>query len=248
MPLSSPLPAEGVADATRVVDTLEAALVPAGLDLIRPLALGWYNDAVPPAFRLPDLGRAGALAVVIGNTRALWDPFVKALRAQPARLTSRDPLDEWVMERVSAAVASTGVVAELRFSQELPPRRVAMQTLAEVAGLAWRSPAQLCVHPRFGPWIGLRAAVVFDVEGPAGDPVPAPRACGACAEACSVATERALSSTSPGGWRPWLAARDACPLGREHRYVEEQVLYHYAKDRAALARAVSASDAAPPPR
>jgi len=28
-------------------------------------------------------------------------------------------------------------------------------------------------------------------------------------------------------WRAWLAVRDACPLGRAHRYTEPQVLYHY---------------------
>jgi cyanocobalamin reductase (cyanide-eliminating) / alkylcobalamin dealkylase len=35
-------------------------------------------------------------------------------------------------------------------------------------------------------------------------------------------------------WRAWLAVRDACPVGREHRYGDDQIAYHYAKRRDAL--------------
>jgi hypothetical protein len=32
----------------------------------------------------------------------------------------------------------------------------------------------------------------------------------------------------------WLAVRDACPLGREHRYGDEQLAFHMGIERAAL--------------
>jgi methylmalonic aciduria homocystinuria type C protein len=35
-------------------------------------------------------------------------------------------------------------------------------------------------------------------------------------------------------WRLWLAVRDACPVGREYRYSENQIRWHYAHDRSAL--------------
>jgi methylmalonic aciduria homocystinuria type C protein len=35
-------------------------------------------------------------------------------------------------------------------------------------------------------------------------------------------------------WPLWLAVRDACPVGRAHRYCEDQIRYHYAGDRTAL--------------
>ena len=47
-------------------------------------------------------------------------------------------------------------------------------------------------------------------------------------------------AASPAGdpvaehWRAWLAVRDACPLGREHRYPEALIHYVYTKDRAVL--------------
>ena len=38
-----------------------------------------------------------------------------------------------------------------------------MQTLAEVAGLAYTHPySHLSLHPRYGPWFALRAVLVFD--------------------------------------------------------------------------------------
>ena len=40
-------------------------------------------------------------------------------------------------------------------------------------------------------------------------------------------------------WRLWLAVRDACPLGREHRYDDDQLRYHYTKDVAALRSAIT---------
>ena len=38
-----------------------------------------------------------------------------------------------------------------------------MQRMAHAAGLAVLEPnSHLCVHPKFGPWIALRCALVFD--------------------------------------------------------------------------------------
>jgi hypothetical protein len=34
--------------------------------------------------------------------------------------------------------------------------------------------------------------------------------------------------------RAWLAVRDACPVGREHRFPEAMIRYGYTKDRGAL--------------
>ena len=38
-----------------------------------------------------------------------------------------------------------------------------MQTLAEVAGVAYTHPySHLSLHPRYGPWFALRAVLVFN--------------------------------------------------------------------------------------
>ena len=37
-----------------------------------------------------------------------------------------------------------------------------------------------------------------------------------------------------GGWRAWLAVREACPVGGEHAYGPAQTRYHYTKERASI--------------
>ncbi|MEW6270552.1 MAG: hypothetical protein AB1689_14790, partial [Thermodesulfobacteriota bacterium] len=162
----------------------------AGIDLAQPLDGAWYDDLVPSEYRLPDVGRTRPLALLLASTRALWRPFVERLRAEPGRIDEEHPLDRWVEDVVRDALAGLDVRHEVRFAHEPPPRRVAMQRLAQVAGLAWLAPSMLCVHPVYGPWIGLRAVVVLDADGPPGPP-PAPRVpCDGCADRCAPALER----------------------------------------------------------
>ena len=221
---------------------------PAGLDLVQPLRVGWYNDRVEAPFRLPDFGRPGTLAVLIGNTRVLWPRFLEALRASPERLDADDPLEAYVMENVRAALAQLPARWEVRWAHETTPAPVAMQRLAHAAGLAHLAPSHLCVHPVYGPWIALRAVAIVDTEGPPGEPPAVASPCDDCERACMVAYRHALDAAGheiqthdalEAQWQLWLAVRDACPTGRAHRYDDEQARYHYTKDRAILRRAAT---------
>lgn len=229
---------------SEVSEHLEVMLKPYGLDLVAPLRAGWYNDAITSIsaeLRLPDFGRPETLAVLVGNSRALWQPFVAAYRRDDALRGSPDPLDAYVEDAVETALAIVPYRREVRWAQEPPPRRIAMQRLAEVAGLAHRSRSYLSVHPVFGPWIGLRAVILFDVDGPPERP-PRPEPPCQCERHClpafrqaMVATDEAMTHPLPDGvWEKWLAVRDACPAGREHRYDEAQIRYHYTHDRRVL--------------
>jgi methylmalonic aciduria homocystinuria type C protein len=183
---------------------IAAALAARGLDLAAPLAF------------------QGRLAVVVGNTRALWP----RLRAE-ADWTAPDPVDRYVEAAVRAA-APAGAEVRLATDPQLP-----IQQLADDAGLAWLSPSRVCVHPVFGPWIALRALIVTDAPAPA----PAARIAPPCdcARGCGEAFARACAAGVPAGtaelrerWRLWLAVRDACPVGRAHRYSDDAIAYHYA--------------------
>jgi methylmalonic aciduria homocystinuria type C protein len=112
-----------------------------------------------------------------------------------------------------------------------------MQRLAHVAGLAFLTETHMSVHPTYGPWIGLRAVVIVSVPGPPGSPETLEHPCGDCARGCRNAFERALGTlagtpseaNARAHWQAWLACRDACPVGREHRYSEAQIRYHYCR-------------------
>jgi methylmalonic aciduria homocystinuria type C protein len=234
-----------------VVDDLALRCAPAGLDLVQPFRLAWYNCVVSDAFKLPDLGRKAALGVLIGNTRALWPCFLDALRVNPPALDDDHPLDSYVAAAVLRALQPLSYRWEVRLAPEPPPRRVAMQRLAHVSGLAYLSPSRLNVHATYGPWIALRAAVVIDIDGPATPPPVPPNPCPDCESDCMPKFRHALAAA--GGtpqdraaiephWQLWLAVRDACPVGRVHRYGDDQIRYHYTKDREGLKRLLGNAD------
>jgi methylmalonic aciduria homocystinuria type C protein len=205
---------------TSSVDDALAGLAAAGLDIAHRF------DAKAVAARLDLPWLAGApVGILIGNTRALW-PALRAARLTDGDLRASDhPVERYVESCVARAFAS----APHRFSHRrydgafLPFQRVAV-----AAGLGSLSPGGLVVHPTYGPWFALRAIVLTD-----GAPPPlqvAPVAC-RCGDACTVALAKAQAA---GGWRDWLAVRDACSVGRGWRYSDGQVRYHYTGDRRAL--------------
>ncbi|HWN72011.1 MAG TPA: hypothetical protein VNM90_30435 [Haliangium sp.] len=229
---------EHAPDHGRIYERIRAACAGRGLDLARPLCASWYNQAADPDHRLPDHGRASTLAVILGNTRALWPHLADALSADAGLASHPDPVDAYCERVVREAMAGIAEPWLVRFAHE-PPPRIAIQRLAHVAGLAHLAPTHLSVHPVYGPWIALRAVVVVDVDGPPGPAPVLPPPCD-CATHCAPRFQAALAragSATPGhaevesDWRAWLAVRDACPVGRAHRYDEQQLRYHYTKDR-----------------
>jgi len=228
--------------ASAIVDSLRAACARDGFDLVQPLRVGWYNEQVQGSLRLEDFGSAGHLALIIGNTRALWPVWLAALASEPELAACPDPLDTYTERCVSRAVQALGVPATLRFAHEVGERCVAMQRLAHAAGLAYLTETHLSVHPTYGPWIALRAAVTLAVPGPAGAEPALAHPCGGCQGGCRPAFERALAALagppSEAGvldtWQAWADFRGACPTGRAFRYPEAMLRYHYTKDRRAL--------------
>lgn len=206
---------------------LAARLEPAGIDIVHPFSMAWVED-----------GRRDALGLLIGNTRALWEPFVAACRADAGLGAAADPVERYCEIHVGAAVEALPVAATVRWAHGAAPH-LPIQQLAARSGLAAMSPVGLCIHPRYGPWFALRALVIVDCAGPSGHPPPVAPPCPDCARTCAPLFARARAAQSgrddlADTWRLWLAVRDACPVGRAYRYGEAQIRYHYAKDRSVL--------------
>lgn len=234
--------------------TFTTSLAARGFDLVATCSVADYDRRVPAEFRFADPlarheppVRADDVIVLIGASRTIWPAFAAALAREPARRLEAHPFDRWSSEVIATLVADLppSRVVDLRMVFEGPPHAFAAQHLAEATGLACRGPAALSVHPIFGPWFALRAALVLRGVGA----VPASQAdpiCDRCpTRACVPALEHALGESrrpaSPPDhgqvreqWRLWLAVRDACPVGREYRYSENQIRWHYAHDRSAL--------------
>lgn len=194
---------------------LTAVAALAGLDLVAPLRLSAYNDAVrgTPDVRVPppaavrgagegdDVGGGAAeggdvLAIIIGNTRALWEPFLASLVAvadrpppalevaaaavEAARPLASGPLDTYVERSVAAAVVAAfdgspgrlppTAVTDVRLAADVRPGRLfGAATAGAVAGLGAVHPtARLLVSDVWGGWLALRALLVTAVPYDAG--------------------------------------------------------------------------------
>lgn len=196
---------------------------------------------------LPEFERSNTLGVLIGNSRVLWGELLQSLAADPTLLERDHPLDTYVTQELQKITGALETTTELRFSYEEGDRIVAMQAISELSGLAPLRTGMLNIHPIYGPWIALRAVVICDLnaegvelEEPPTLPTGWEDACGlAFKEACSAAGDTLSPGEIKANWRRWLKVRDACPIGREYRYCERQILYHYTQDRSVLQAAVA---------
>jgi cyanocobalamin reductase (cyanide-eliminating) / alkylcobalamin dealkylase len=219
-----------------VITALGTSCREAGLDIVHPFRLDWFNRRVEPSLRLPDGNRPEALGLLVGNTRHLWPVFTAAVRARPELLASDHPLDSYVEDALGGAVARR--VAEryvIWWAHRMAPAAIPIQQIAQASGLAHLSPSHLSVHRLYGPWIALRAVVVVDAEGPPGEGPRAYDPCTVCSKPCIEPFQRAVRGGDAGdeveqNWKSWAVIREVCPEGRAYRYGDEQLEYHYNKN------------------
>jgi hypothetical protein len=185
--------------------------------------------------------------VVIGNGgAAFWRAF-KAHAAGNRGWFERDnPLDDFTRELVEQEIvmpirnAGVRCIAVYPFGGGRPTLN--FMQLGTLAGLAGPSIIGVVVHPRFGPWLAFRAALLLDrdLDHPGDaigfDPCPTCRV-RSCISACPAA-----AVSFPSGWNipkclahrveahPDCAdrchARLACVLGPDERYPDDELAYH----------------------
>ncbi|HEX5058863.1 MAG TPA: hypothetical protein VFV99_05855 [Kofleriaceae bacterium] len=199
-----------------------AILSDAGFDVVHPFAAHAVARELGLSMLADPERPAGWL---VANTRAWWPRFLAARRADPDLAASRDPINDYV-EKTCAKISGARCFFPHR---QYDGAWLPFQRLAVAAGFGTLSPSNLVVHPTFGPWFALRA-IVLTGDTPITRVLPAAPC--ACAERCPVAFARAREAQD--SWRAWLAVRDACCVGAEHRYSEDQIEYHYTKSLALL--------------
>jgi epoxyqueuosine reductase QueG len=217
-----------------LVDTLRAALAPAGLNHLGVVSASAY-DAVAPAHLRTEVVHPGARAIVVVGSggRAHWDAFMAWIAQDPVgRLgRRRHPLDDFTAETFTA-LAGQGPLEGSRviYPTFSAPLRLDFIALGELAGLGRRSELRILVSERWGPWFALRAAV-FTSTALAPSPV-APRLCDGCAAPCLAVVPAGVERAS------YLRARQACVIAPTEQYAAAESTYHY--DRAAGRRLLCA--------
>ena len=122
-----------------------------------------------------------------------------------------------------------------RLVEPMAGQRLNFVRLAEAAGFGTVSPVSgLLLHPQFGPWISVRAALLLDGRpfGPVADASitelfqPCCSCAKPCLTACPVSVHDGLGNQDltrcaehrhEGGCASGCGSRRACPVGAEHR-------------------------------
>ena len=156
------------------VDSITRALVPFGLNLIGVASVASYDAEVGAERRLgPRLEGAQSIVVVGNGGGAFWGVYRRLCAADPAREERPDPLDDFTREVVENACAPLAGPQAMRilFPFGFAEGAVSFTRLAVLAGLGRPSLLGVLVHPEYGPWIALRAAIL--VRGRLEAPRPA---------------------------------------------------------------------------
>jgi hypothetical protein len=160
-----------------ILRSIQEDLKAQGFDLCFLFSTNWMKGVHTPTEELLLPSWKNRLALLIGNTRSFWPPFIEALRKDPSLLNSGDPIDEYSTRTISAIwkkhlgdgnndndhdVNET----EIFWQQHTPGQPLlSMQHIASVTGVYHFDEVQfLCVHPTFGPWTAFRAVAIFPQE------------------------------------------------------------------------------------
>ena len=174
--------------------------------------------------------------ILIGNAgRAMWTAL------QASGIASADAIDDFSVQTVMRWFA--GQFPQHRCTLLYPgDAPLGLQTLGQLAGWHRPTPFMLGILPQWGSWFGYRVALLADTALPPTAPLRAESPCAACSEKPCIAACPAQAMTPTGfdlqrcaayRLRPdspcrfRCLARDACPVGREHRYDEAQLRHSY---------------------
>ena len=228
-----------------LLERLRARLAPHGLNLVGTTEIATYDAVAPPGWLLGPRAGDARTAVVIGNGGgAFWAAFQQHLAAHPAAGREADPLDAFTRHVVGDAIGPLREEvgsARVVFPFELHPLAVSFVHLAECAGLGRRSLLGVLVHPEYGPWMALRAAILVPFALSAPRPAEGFDPCPTCVERPCI-TACPVGAVGPSGWDvprcaahriavpgdcgPGCHSRIACVYGREHRYPPDAMAFH----------------------
>jgi hypothetical protein len=230
-----------------VIEAIRAAGEPFGLNLIASVSVDRYDAAVTEPYRATALDPGAKSIVVVANGGGeLWTALKRHAAATPGWWQREHPLDDFtraiVNDRIAPAARAAGVRCTTVFPFMQGKATLNFIELGKAAALAGPSILGVVVHPRFGPWIAFRAALLIDqaIDAPGEaarfDPCPSCTA-RSCIPACPTG-----AVAFPSGWdiprclayriesepdcTPRCHARAACVIGPEHRYPDDELAYH----------------------
>jgi hypothetical protein len=208
-------------------EVIRQALAGSGVELIASCSAETYDAAAPEAFR-SDACLPGARGLVVAGSAgpAMWRRFREHMNADRTRWNEGHPLDRFVaaiLTRGDAALEAAGVRFRRFEAAFHATPRIDFVAMARLVGLGSPGPFGMLIHQQHGPWWALRGAWMVDAE--VDPPLHHRRACPGCHAPCVGG-----QANSVGFAAATAEVRSRCVVGREARYDDDQIAYHY--DRA----------------
>jgi epoxyqueuosine reductase QueG len=231
-----------------LLEKITAALAPHGLNLIGTTPIAAYEALVPSQHHIASLLPQAKTVVVIGNGGGeFWNRFRAHCQVRPGYLqTHAHPLDDYTVETIETALApclrSADAVYRYLYPFRFRTEPASFMHLARAAGLAGPSILGVVIHPEYGPWLALRAALLLDQHLAALPPASGFDPCPTCRERPCLAACPATAIGLETGWdipacvqhrlrsphdcTNHCHARYECIYGRAHRYPPDELQYH----------------------
>lgn len=231
-----------------LLNSITDALAPHGLNLIGTATVTSYETMVPAQYHVASLLPEAKTLVVIGNGGGqFWEGFRAYCQERPGYLQGREhPLDDYTVEVIEKTLtpilAQSGVVYRYLYPFRFWSEPVSFMHLARAAGLAGSSFLGVVIHPVYGPWMALRAALLINQELHVEPTATGFDPCPTCVERACMAACPASAISAQKGWDipacvqhrlrvttdcvDYCRARFDCVYGREHRYPLDELQYH----------------------
>jgi hypothetical protein len=224
-----------------LLDQMRARLRAQGINLWGVARIEDFDGWQSRAGRLSACSSTCRSAIVIGTGgRDHWRHLVEE-QGQPGT-GGANPLDRYSEHSLSREVdllAEHGYRAKAVFP--FAKRPVNFLRLAEIAGIGKLSPVvPFLLHPRYGPWISLRGALLLEEEleptKELEDFTPCHFCHAPCLDACPVDTYgphghldlRACGEhRQAGGCNGGCEVRRACPVGSAERYSSDEERFRH---------------------
>ena len=230
-----------------IVDRVRAAGEPFGLNLAAAVPVDRYDAAMTEAYRTAAIdSNARSIIVIANGGGALWAALKRHAEGNPNWFDRDHPLDDFtrtiVENEIAPVVREAGARGTVVFPFMVGKATLNFIELGKAAGLAGPSILGVVVHPKFGPWMAFRAAILIDQEIDAPGEARGFDPCPSCSGRPCMAACPTSAVAFPAGWdiprclayriesepdcTPRCHSRAACVLGPEHRYPDDELAYH----------------------
>ena len=216
-----------------------------GLDVCHEFNSSWYNDHVDENHLDSKLNKLdnNKYSILIGNTKVLWDYFIKWIKQDQNRIDIDNPFDAYVtyaIEETLKCLKDENTKYQLYWSYHVNKDEglVSMARVSSCSGLCYLDDTtHLAIHPIFGTWVSFRCVIVTSLQYPDLDHKPISLPCPISNDSLDKAKElfeEALSkSNQVDNYLYWVKVRECVnsDIQQQYRFSNNQIEYHYCDDR-----------------